>query len=74
MFISDRLFLQNRLQGYLSGKELQLGRQLLKSEDYTVYNRMIDLVIRELVNDGTVTKEKGATVEDPEERNTFNYL
>jgi hypothetical protein len=35
---------------------------------------MTDLVIRELVNDGTVTKEKGATVEDPEERNTFNYL
>ena len=74
MFIPDRLFLQNRLKSHLSGKELQLGRQLLESEDFKVYNLMIDLVIRELVNDGTVTKEKGDTVEDPEERNTFNYL
>ena len=67
VFIPDRLFLQNRLQSYLSGKELQLGRQLLESEDYNVYNRLIDLVIRELVNDGTITIQQEATADDPEE-------
>jgi hypothetical protein len=30
VFVPDRLFLQNRLQSYLSDKELQLGRQLLE--------------------------------------------
>jgi hypothetical protein len=68
VFIPDRLFLLNRLQSYLSGKELQLGRQLLESEDYNVYNRLIDLVIRELVNDGTITIQQEATADDPEER------
>jgi hypothetical protein len=68
MFIPDRLFLQNRLQSHLSGKELQLGLQLLESEDYNVYNLMVDLVFHELVNDGTITKEKGATADDPEEK------
>ena len=64
MFIPDRLFLQNRLQSHLSGKELQL----LESEDYNVYNLMVDLVFHELVNDGTITKEKGVTADDPEEK------
>ena len=68
MFIPDRLFLQNRLQGYLSDKELQLGRQLLESEDYNVYNRMVDLVIHELVSDGTITRQQEATADDPEEK------
>ena len=63
-----RLFLQNRLQSYLSDKELQLGRQLLESDDYNVYNRMINLIIRELVSDGTITKQKEATADDPEEK------
>jgi hypothetical protein len=60
--------LQNRLQSYLSDKELQLGRQLLESDDYNVYNRMINLIIRELVSDGTITKQKEATADDPEEK------
>ena len=68
MFVPDRLFMQNRLQNDLSNKELQLGRQLLESEDYNVYNRMINLVIRELVNDGTITKQNEATADDPEEK------
>jgi hypothetical protein len=68
VFVPDRLFMQNRLQNALSNKELQLGRQLLESEDYNVYNRMINLVIRELVNDGTITKQNEATVDDSEEK------
>lgn len=39
-------------------KELQLGRQLLESGDYNVYNRMINLVVRELVSDGTITRQQ----------------
>jgi hypothetical protein len=68
VFVPDRLFLRNRLQGYLSDKELQLGRQLLESDDYNVYNRMIDLIIRELVSDGTITRQQGATADNPEEK------
>ena len=68
IFVLERLFLQNRLQAYLSGKELQLGRQLLESEDYKVYNRMVDLVIRELVHDGTIIRQQIATADDPEEK------
>jgi hypothetical protein len=68
VFVPDRLFLQNRLQSYLSDKELQLGRQLLESEDYNVYNRMINLIIRELVNDGTITKQQEATADNPEDK------
>ena len=68
VFIPNRLFLQNRLRAYLSDKELQLGRQLIESEDHNVYNRMINLIIRELVSDGTITKQKEATADDPEEK------
>jgi hypothetical protein len=68
VFIPDRLFLQNRLQGYLSSKELQLGRQLLESDDYNVYNRMINLVVRELVNDGTIKRQQESTADNPEEK------
>ena len=68
VFIPDKLFLQNRLQSHLSGKELQLGRQLLESEDYNVYNRMINLVVRELVNDGTITRQQESTADNPEEK------
>jgi hypothetical protein len=68
VFVPDRLFLQNHLQGYLSNKELQLGRQLLESDDNNVYNRMIDLIIRELVIDGTITRHQDATADNPEEK------
>ena len=68
LFIPDRLFLQNRLQSYLSDKELQLGRQLIESEDHNVYNRMIDLIIRELVSDGTITRQQEATADNTGEK------
>jgi hypothetical protein len=68
VFVPDKLFSKNRLQAYLSGKELQLGRQLLESEDYNVYNRMIHLVIRELVSDGIITRQQEATADNPEEK------
>jgi hypothetical protein len=68
VFVPERLFLQNRLKSHLSGKELQLGRQLLESDDYNVYNRMINLVVRELVNDGTITRQQEATADNPEEK------
>src|SRR6478672_13681716 len=71
IFMPYRLFLQNRLQGYLSNKELQLGRQLLESDDYNVYNRMINLIVRELVSDGTITRQQGGeetTADNPEEK------
>ena len=63
VFIPDRLFLQN-----LSDKELRLGRELLESDDYNVYNRMINLVVRELVNDGTITRQQECTADNPEEK------
>ena len=62
------MFSQNPLQAYLSGKELQLGRQLLESEGYNVYKRMIHLVIRELVSDGTITRQQETTADNPEEK------
>jgi hypothetical protein len=68
VFIPDKLFLHNRLQDYLSDKELQLGRQLLESDDYAVYNLIIDLIIRELVSDGTITRQQEATTDNPEEK------
>ena len=68
VFIPDRLFLQNRLQDYLSDKELRLGRELLESDDYNVYNRMINLIIRELISDGTVTRQQESTADSPEDK------
>jgi hypothetical protein len=41
----------SRLQTYLSNKELGFGRQVYESDDYVVYNTIVEEVIRELVND-----------------------
>ena len=72
IFVPHRLLSQDDLQSYLFNKELgRFGRQLLQPENYNVYNRMVDLVIHELVSDGTITKQqqqKESTPEDPEER------
>jgi hypothetical protein len=69
IFIPHKLFSQDRLQSYLSNKELGFGRQVLESEDYTVYNTIIELVIHELVSDGTIVKQqKESTHDNPEER------
>jgi hypothetical protein len=69
IFIPHKLFSKDRLQSYLSNKELGFGRQVLESEDYTVYNTIIELVIHELVSDGTIVKQqKESTHDNPEER------
>jgi hypothetical protein len=69
IFIPHKLFSQDRLQSYLSNKELGFGRQVLESEDYIVYNTIIELVIRELVSDGTIVKQhRTSTHDNPEER------
>jgi hypothetical protein len=71
IFVPHRLLSQDDLQSYLFNKELGwFGLQLLEPENYNVYNRMVDLVIHELVSDGTITKQqqKESIPDDPEER------
>ena len=69
IFVPHRLLSQDDLQSYLFNKELgSFGRQLLEPENYNIYNRMVDLVIHELVSDGTITKQNEATADDPEEK------
>jgi hypothetical protein len=69
IFIPHKLFSQDRLQSYLSNKELEFGRQVLESEDFVVYNEIIESVIRELVSDGIILKQqKESTPDDPEDR------
>ena len=69
VFIPHKLFSQGRLQSYLSNKELGFGRQVYESEDYVVYNTIIEAIIRELVNDGIILKQqKESTPDDPEDR------
>jgi hypothetical protein len=69
IFIPHKLFSQDRLQSYLSNKELGFGRQVFESEDYIVYNTIIELVIRELVSEGIIARQqKESTPDDPEER------
>jgi len=72
ILVPHRLLSQDDLQSYLFNKELGwFGRQLLEPENYNVYNTMVDLVIHELVSDGTITKQqqqKESTLDDPEQR------
>ena len=70
IFVPHRLLSQDDLQSYLFNKELGwFGRQLLESENYNVYNRMVDRVIHELVSDGTITKQQKESIpNDPEQR------
>ena len=64
VFIPHKLFSQSRLQSYLSNKEL--GRHIYESEDYIVYNTMIEAIINELVNDGIIVKQqKESSHDDP---------
>jgi hypothetical protein len=57
------------LEGYLSNKELEFGCQVYESEDYVVYNTIIEAIILELVNDGIIVKQqKESTPDDPEDR------
>ena len=69
MFIPHKLFSQSRLQAYLSNKELGFGRQVYESEDFMVYNTIVEAIIHELVNDGIIVKQqKESTPDDPEDR------
>ena len=66
VFVTHKLFSQSRLQSYLSNKELGFGRQVYESEDFVVYNTIIEAIIRELVNDGIIVKQlKESTPDDP---------
>jgi hypothetical protein len=69
VFIPHKLFSQSRLQSYLSNKELSFGRQVYESDDYVVYNTIMEVLIRELVNDGIIVKQqKESTPDDPEDK------
>ena len=70
IFVPHRLLPQDDLQSYLFNKELGwFGCQLREPENYNVYNRMVDLVIHELVSDGTITKQQEeTTADDPKEK------
>jgi hypothetical protein len=67
-FTPSQLFLRNRLQGYLSGKELHFGRQLIQSEDDSIFNRMVNMILHELVNDGIIIQQQEATTDYPIEK------
>jgi hypothetical protein len=69
VFVPHKLFSQNRLQTYLSNKELVFGRQAYESEDYLVYNTIIEAIVHELVINGIIVKQqKESTPDDAEER------
>ena len=43
---------------------------MLESQDFDIYNQLIELVIRQLVSDGTITKrqqQKESTISDDSE-------
>jgi hypothetical protein len=69
VFIPHKLFSQSRLESYLSNKELGFGRQVFESEDYLVYNTIIETIIHELVNEKIIVKQqKESSPDDPEDR------
>jgi hypothetical protein len=69
VIIPHKLFSQNRLQTYLSNKELEFGREVYESEDYVMYNTIVEAVIHELVNDKIIVKQqKKSTPDDPEDK------
>jgi hypothetical protein len=68
VFIPHKAFSQSRLQSYLSNKELGFGRQVYESEDFMVYNTIVEAIIRELVDDRIVKQQKESTPDDPEDR------
>ena len=68
VFIPHKLFSQSRLQAYLSNKELGFGRQVYESEDYVMYNTIVEAVIHELANDKIIVKQqKESTPDNPED-------
>ena len=50
-------------------EEVGFGRQVYESEDFVIYNTIVEAIIRELVDDGIVLKQqKESTPDDPEDR------
>src|ERR671933_2726925 len=69
VFVPHKVFSHNRLQSYLSNKELEFGRQVYESEDYVMYNTIVEAVIHELVNDKILIKQqKESTPDNPEDK------
>jgi hypothetical protein len=69
VFIPHKLFSQNRLQTYLSNKQLEFGREVYESEDYVMYNTIVEAVLHELVNDKIIVKQqKKSTPDNPEDK------
>ncbi len=69
IFVPHKLFSQSLLQTYLSNKELGFGRQAYESENYVVYNTIVEAIISELVNEGIIEKQqKESTPDDPVDR------
>ena len=57
------------MQSYVSNKELGFGRQVYESEDYVMYNTIVEAVIHELVNDKIIVKQqKESTPDNPEDK------
>jgi hypothetical protein len=64
-----KLFSQNRLQTYLSNKQLEFGHEVYESEDYVMYNTIVEAVLHELVNDKIIVKQqKKSTPDNPEDK------
>jgi hypothetical protein len=69
VFTPHKVFSQSSLQTCLSNKELGFGRQVYESEDYVVYNTIIEVLIGELVNDGIIVKQQKESPPDaPEDK------
>jgi hypothetical protein len=56
--VPDKIFSKDQLHNILRGKELGFEHQVLQSQDYSFYNGIIELVIRELVSGGIITKQQ----------------
>ena len=69
VFTPHKVFSQSRLQSYLSNKELGFESQVYESEDFMIYNTIVEAIVRELVDDRTIIKQqKESTPDDPEDR------
>src|SRR5918911_2321494 len=69
VFIPHKLFSQSRLQTYLSNKDLEFGRQVYESEDYIIFNTIVEAIVCELVIDGIIVKQqKESTPDDAADR------
>ena len=69
VFTPHKLFSQSRLQTYLSNKDLGFGRQVYESDDYIIFNTIVEAIVCELVIDGIIVKQqKESTPDDAADR------